>query len=113
MARRPDKREAEMLSEENLNELRRSLAHLNLPAVRDFTNGRTAIAALLPTVFRPPPNADSGPGVEAVVEVALGLVSYNLTHAEASRGMGRGRCSITYCWGKMTHLNGKVLDPWT
>jgi hypothetical protein len=36
MARRPDKREAEMLSEENLSELRRSLAHLSLPAVRDF-----------------------------------------------------------------------------
>jgi len=36
MARRPDKREAEMLSEENLSELRRSLAHFSLPAVRDF-----------------------------------------------------------------------------
>jgi hypothetical protein len=36
MARRPDKREAEMLSEENLRELRRNLAHLSLPAVRDF-----------------------------------------------------------------------------
>ena len=36
MARRPDQREAEMLSAENLNELRRSLAHLSLPAVRDF-----------------------------------------------------------------------------
>jgi hypothetical protein len=36
MARRPDRRDAEMLSEENLSELRRSLAHLSLPAVRDF-----------------------------------------------------------------------------
>ena len=36
MARRPDKREAEMLSEENLSELRRNLAHLSLQAVRDF-----------------------------------------------------------------------------
>jgi len=36
MARRPDAREAEMLSEENLRELRRNLAHLSLPAVRDF-----------------------------------------------------------------------------
>jgi hypothetical protein len=36
MARRPNQRESEMLSEENLNELRRSLAHLSLPAVRDF-----------------------------------------------------------------------------
>jgi len=36
MARRPDKRDAEMLSEENLADLRRNLAHLSLPAVRDF-----------------------------------------------------------------------------
>lgn len=36
MARRPDKREAEILSEENLREIRHSLAHLSLPAVRDF-----------------------------------------------------------------------------
>jgi hypothetical protein len=36
MARRPDQREAEMLSEENLRELRHNLAHLSLPAVRDF-----------------------------------------------------------------------------
>ena len=36
MARRPDKREAEMLSEENLKELRYNLAHLSLPAVREF-----------------------------------------------------------------------------
>jgi hypothetical protein len=36
MARRPDKREAEMLSEENLKELRHNLAHLSLPAVREF-----------------------------------------------------------------------------
>jgi len=36
MARRPDQREAEMLSEENLSELRRNLAHLSLLAVRDF-----------------------------------------------------------------------------
>jgi len=36
MARRPDKREAEMLSKENLKELRHNLAHLSLPAVRDF-----------------------------------------------------------------------------
>ena len=36
MARRPDKREAEMLSEENLKEIRHNLAHLSLPAVREF-----------------------------------------------------------------------------
>ena len=36
MARRADKREAEILSEENLKELRYNLAHLSLPAVRDF-----------------------------------------------------------------------------
>ena len=36
MARRPDRREAEMLSKENLAELRYNLAHLSLPAVRDY-----------------------------------------------------------------------------
>jgi hypothetical protein len=36
MARRPDEREKEMLSEENLKELRHRLAHLRLPAVREF-----------------------------------------------------------------------------
>jgi hypothetical protein len=36
MARRPDRREAEMLSEENLAELRHNLAHLSLPAVGDY-----------------------------------------------------------------------------
>jgi hypothetical protein len=36
MARRPDNREAEMLSEENLKEVRYGLAHLSLPAVRNY-----------------------------------------------------------------------------
>jgi hypothetical protein len=36
MARRPDARGAEMLSEDDLDALRRNLAHLSLPAVRDF-----------------------------------------------------------------------------
>jgi hypothetical protein len=37
MARRPDRRDQEMmLSEENLKELRQNLAHLSLPAVREF-----------------------------------------------------------------------------
>ena len=36
MARCPDEREAEMLSAEDVNELRRNLAHLSPPAVRDF-----------------------------------------------------------------------------
>ena len=36
VARRPDSRESEMLSKENLAELRQSLAHLSLPAVRDL-----------------------------------------------------------------------------
>ena len=35
MARRPDKREAEILSREHLAEIRYNLAHLSLPAVRD------------------------------------------------------------------------------
>lgn len=36
MARRPDRREAEVLSEKDLKELRYSLAHLSVPAVRQF-----------------------------------------------------------------------------
>jgi hypothetical protein len=36
MARRPDRRDAEVLSKEHLAELRHSLAHLSLPAVRTF-----------------------------------------------------------------------------
>jgi hypothetical protein len=36
MARRPDNREIEILSKEHLAELRHNLAHLSLPAVRDF-----------------------------------------------------------------------------
>jgi len=36
MARRPVKREAEMLSKENVAELRYNLAHLSFPAVREF-----------------------------------------------------------------------------
>jgi hypothetical protein len=36
MARRPDPRESEILSKKNLEELRYNLAHLSLPAVRQF-----------------------------------------------------------------------------
>jgi hypothetical protein len=36
MARRPDRDEAEILSEKDLNELRHNLAHLSIQAVRDF-----------------------------------------------------------------------------
>jgi hypothetical protein len=36
VARRPDKREAEILSAEDLKELRHNLAHLSPPAVRNF-----------------------------------------------------------------------------
>ena len=36
MARRPDKHEVEMLSAEDVKELRGSLAHLSVPAVRQF-----------------------------------------------------------------------------
>jgi hypothetical protein len=35
MARRPDPREVEILSRENLEELKHNLAHLSLPAVRE------------------------------------------------------------------------------
>jgi hypothetical protein len=36
MARRPDREKSEVLSENDLKELRHSLAHLSVTAVRDF-----------------------------------------------------------------------------
>jgi hypothetical protein len=36
MARRPDSRKAEVLSEKDLKDLRYNLAHLSVTAVRDF-----------------------------------------------------------------------------
>ena len=36
MARRPDREKVEILSEQDLKELRHNLAHLSLGAVRDF-----------------------------------------------------------------------------
>ena len=36
MARRPDREEAEVLSEKDLKELRYNLAHLSVSAVREF-----------------------------------------------------------------------------
>jgi hypothetical protein len=36
MARRPDRKQAETLSEDDLRELRHNLAHLSIGAVRDF-----------------------------------------------------------------------------
>jgi hypothetical protein len=36
MARRPDRGKTEMLSEDELQELRHNLAHLSVTAVRDF-----------------------------------------------------------------------------
>jgi hypothetical protein len=36
MARRPEREKVEMLSEQDLKELRHNLAHLSLGAVRDF-----------------------------------------------------------------------------
>ena len=36
MAPRPDRKKAEMLSEDDLRELRHNLAHLSVGAVRDF-----------------------------------------------------------------------------
>jgi hypothetical protein len=79
MARRPDRPEAEMLSEENLNELRRNLAHLSLPAV-----------PRLPTDLQPiahsEADANAGSGVETVVEVALILSWRESQHRLKSGG---------------------------
>ena len=63
-----------MLSEENLKELRHNLAHLSLPAVREFyERGIPGLSPDLQSSPKSSPNADPRPGVEAVVEVALSL----------------------------------------
>jgi hypothetical protein len=36
MARRPDRRKSEVLSEKDLKEIRYNVAHLSVPAVREF-----------------------------------------------------------------------------
>jgi hypothetical protein len=70
MARRPDRAKAEILSETDLKELRRNLAHLSIDAalLRYSAPG-------LPNGLQPTPHsetdADPRPGLEAVVEVAV------------------------------------------
>ena len=61
-----------MLSEESLKELRHNLAHLSLPAVREFYERAYQDCRLIyKSSTNSSPNADPRPGVEAVVEVAL------------------------------------------
>jgi hypothetical protein len=74
MARRPDERENEILSEENLKELRYNLAHLRLLPFGSSTRLRTAIAADLQPSSHPP-DPDSSPGVETTLEVAVFFLS--------------------------------------
>jgi len=72
MAWRPDEREAEMLSEENLAELRHNLAHLSLPAVRDYYETKLpGLPTDLQSHTEPAPDADACSGLETVVEMAL------------------------------------------
>ena len=67
MARRPDEREAEMLSEENLVELRRNLAHLSPPAVRDFYEQAYPDCRLIADRLRTPKQVqNAGPPRETV-----------------------------------------------
>jgi hypothetical protein len=73
MARRPDKREAEMLSEDNLKEIRHNLAHLSLPAIREFYEQAYRDCRLVYDQFHPSPDADTRAGVEATVEVEVNL----------------------------------------
>ena len=72
MARRPDNREAEILKEEHLAELRHNLAHLSLPAVRDFYEKAYQDCRLIYNRV-PSPKADSNPGpsLETVAEVEI------------------------------------------
>jgi hypothetical protein len=87
MARRPDQREAEMLSEENLRDLRHNLAHLSLPAVRDFYEQAYRDCRLIYNELPSP--ADPGSGVEAVVEVALILLVCRKAHYVNAARSGR------------------------
>src|SRR5882672_5353004 len=54
MARRPDREKAEILSENDLKELRYSLAHLSQTAVRDFYERAYGDCASSTTVSRLP-----------------------------------------------------------
>jgi hypothetical protein len=74
MAQRPDKREKEMLGEENLKELRHNLAHLSLPAALGIL--RTGVSRLPPRLrpsSQPTPDTDTRTGVEATVELVVSI----------------------------------------
>jgi hypothetical protein len=74
-----------MLSEENLKEIRHNLAHLSLPAVRDFYDQAYRDCRL--AYNKPPqpaPDPDARASVEAIVEVALSWVTV-LGGAESDR----------------------------
>ena len=61
-----------MLSKENLAELRHNLAHLSLPAVRDFYEKAYQDCRLIyERSSKSTPDANPCSGVETVVEVAL------------------------------------------
>ena len=61
-----------MPSTENLAELRHNLAHLSLPAVRDFYEKAYRDCRLIYNQLpSPTPNADPSSGMEAVVEVEI------------------------------------------
>ena len=73
MARRPDREKAEILSEEDLKELRYNLSHLSEPAVRDFyERSHQGLPDRLQPAPEPQEDTDPRPGTETVMEVAVG-----------------------------------------
>ena len=72
-----------MLSEENPQGTRRNLAHLSLPAVRDFYEQAHRDCRLIYNELPSPrQNADPCSGVETVMEVALIVTEGGGDHAE-------------------------------
>lgn len=71
MAWRPDNREQEILTEEHLKELRDNLAHLSLPAVRDFYETAYGDCRLVYDHHAARAGSRLCPGVEALVEMSV------------------------------------------
>jgi hypothetical protein len=79
MARRPDRKKAEMLSEDDLRELRHNLAHLSVGAVRDFYDQAYRDCRLIyRRLSHPETNTGPRSSLEAVVEVAVMTLPGNM-----------------------------------
>jgi hypothetical protein len=73
MARRPDPEPSDVLSEEEIKQLRHGLAHLSLDGVRQFYERAHEECRVMYGCLQSPRKIRFRPGVEAVVEVAKGV----------------------------------------